>query len=107
MQLVKATIITGRICLILNQFWNRNDNNFFPHPNIRYKEGFFGGAYIEKRGMVFWRESNKEELKNIYIYYSCNSSNIPFIYSLLILSFMTCILTHLSLFLLLIINLPY
>ena len=25
-------------------------------------------AFLEKRGMVFWRESNKEELKKIYIY---------------------------------------
>ena len=25
------------------------------------KRGFFDGAYIEKWGMVFWGESNKEE----------------------------------------------
>ena len=33
----------------------------FSPPNERSKEGFFYGAYIEKWGMVFWGESNKEE----------------------------------------------
>ena len=32
----------------------------FPPPNERSKEVFFDGAYIEKWGMVFWGESNKE-----------------------------------------------
>ena len=33
----------------------------FSPPNEHSKEGFFYGAYIEKWGMVFWGETNKEE----------------------------------------------
>ena len=37
-------------------------DKFFP-PNECSKEGgFFYGAYIEKWDMVFWWESNKEEI---------------------------------------------
>ena len=34
--------------------------NFPPLMNV-LKRVFFDGAYIEKWGMVFWGESNKEE----------------------------------------------
>ena len=37
-----------------------------PPPMNVLKRGFFYGAYFEKWGMVFWGESNKEE---IYFFY--------------------------------------
>ena len=66
------------------------------------KRCFFDGAYIEKWGMVFWGESNKEEFFLIFFYYG---GNIPFIYYLLTYSFYH-VFSHIPLFLLLIMNLP-
>ena len=44
--------------------------DFSPLTNV-LKRVFFDGAYIEKWGMVFWGESNKEENKNVvfFIFY--------------------------------------
>ena len=68
------------------------------------KRFFFDGAYIEKWGMVFWGESNKKEiLFLIFFYYG---RNIPFIYYLLTYSLYH-VFSHISSFLLLIMNLPY
>ena len=69
------------------------------------KRFFFDGAYIEKWGMVFWGESNKEEFFFLII----------FIMAVTFLSSTTYLLTysfyhvfsHIPLFLLLIMNLPY
>ena len=83
------------------------------------KRVFFDGAYIEKWGMVFWGESNKEDFFFLnYFYYG---HNIPFIYYLLtyLLTLSTMyshtfhhvtfyhVFSHISSFLLLIMNLPY
>ena len=38
-----------------------NTSEFPPLMNV-LKRFFFDGAYIEKWGMVFWGESNKEEI---------------------------------------------
>ena len=68
----------------------------FPPPNERSKEGFFDGAYIEKWGMVFWGESNKEEI------FICSIMAVTFIssttYLLTYLLFLPCILTHFIIF---------
>ena len=41
--------------------------NFPPLMNV-LKRFFFDGAYIEKWGMVFWGESNKEEFYFILLW---------------------------------------
>ena len=68
------------------------------------KRFFFYGAYIEKWGMVFWGESNKEEMFfNFFFYYG---RNIPTSTTyLLTLSTMYSHTFHH--FFLLIMNLPY
>ena len=71
-------------------------SEFSPLMNV-LKRGFFDGAYIEKWGMVFWGESNKEEKKFKFFFYY--GRNIPFIYYLLTyLLFLPCILTHFIIF---------
>ena len=67
--------------------WERLPNFHTPPPHMNVlKRCFFDGAYIEKQGMVFWGESNKEEmLFFLFFYYGIN---IPFIYYLLTLSSM-------------------
>ena len=42
--------------------------NFPPLTNV-LKRVFFDGAYIEKWGMVFWGESNKEENVVFFLFF--------------------------------------
>ena len=71
--------------------------NFPPLMNI-LKRVCFDGAYIEKWGMVFWGESNKEEFF-FFFFFFYYGRNIPFIYYLLTyLLFVPCILTHFIIF---------
>ena len=70
--------------------------NFPPLMNV-LKRFFFDGAYIEKWGIVFWGESNKEDFFFFFFFYY--GRNIPFIYYLLTyLLFLPCILTHFIIF---------
>ena len=83
--------------------------NFPPLMNV-LKRVFFDGAYIEKWGMVFWGESNKEERIFLFFYFFYSGRNIPFIYYLLtyLLTYSFYhVFSHISSFLLLIMNLPY
>ena len=67
------------------------------------KRFFFDGAYIEMWGMVFWGESNKEEFIFFFIMAVTFLSSTTY---LLTYSFYD-VFSHISSFLLLIMNLPY
>ena len=64
------------------------------------KRVFFDGAYIEKWGMVFWGESNKEE--RILFFFVFFILAVTFLssttYLLTYLLFLPCILTHFIIF---------
>ena len=79
--------------------------NFPPLMNV-LKRVFFDGAYIEKWGMVFWGESNKEERKFFFFFFILAVTFLSSTNYLLTYSFYH-VFSHISSFLLLIMNLPY
>ena len=80
-------------------------SEFSPLMNV-LKRFFFYGAYIEKWGMVFWGESNKEESFFFFFFFIMAVTFLSSTTYLLTYSFYH-VFSHISSFSLLIMNLPY